>query len=129
MKVLGRVLILLIVIGLVAGAIYAAERIFQPQLADALGQGSQRGAGWGRMEQQETNPEHERGGFGQQRRHRGKVSNGILDEHFKPAVGLTGLGNDLILVGGVAATVIGVDYGFSRALRQCRRRAAQAGGK
>lgn len=129
MKVLGRILILLIVIGLVAGAIYAVEQTFRPQLADALGQGYQRGAGWGRMERQETNEGRERGGFRQQRRQRGEGSGGILDEHFQPTVGLTELGSNLLLVGGVAAAVIGVDYGFGRALRQCHRRASQAQGK
>lgn len=121
MTILRRVVLILAVIGLVAGMIYAAEQVLQPALASALGRNFEHGMGRGRTEiVGETYAEQAEGRFGRPGARRGEGGR-IFDEHFRPVAGLIGLGNDLLMVGAVAVVVVGVDYGLSRALRHCRR--------
>ncbi len=127
MTTLRRLLVVLVVIGLVAGAVYAVEQALRPQLLVLLDNGERRG------EATEARGEHEddehreeeharpRRGTGEGRRRQRVEGPSPLDEHFEPLEGLAGLGGDVLLVGAVGGAVIGVDYAAARLSKRRRK--------
>ncbi len=128
MTTLRRLLVVLVVIGLAAGAVYAVEQALRSQLLVLLDNGERRG------EATEARGEHEDDEHGEEEHARPRRGTGEgrgrqrvegpspLDEHFEPMEGLAGLGSDLLLVSAVGAVVIAMDYGVTRVRKPGRRR-------
>lgn len=130
MTTLRRLLVVLVVIGLVAGAVYAVEQALRPQLLVLLDNGERRGEAAEARGEHEDDDEHReeehagprRGrGAGKGRERQRAEGPSPLDEHFEPLEGLAGLGGDVLLVGAVGGAVIGVDYA-AVCLRKPRRK-------
>ncbi|MFN4294952.1 MAG: hypothetical protein ACK4JD_12565 [Thermoflexales bacterium] len=127
MTTLRRLLVVLVVIGLAAGAVYAVEQALRPQLLVLLDNGERRG------EAAEARGEHEddehgeaehtrpRRGAGEGRGRQRAEGPSPLNEHFEPLEGLAGLGGDVLLVGAVGGAVVGVDYAAARLRKPWRK--------